>query len=676
MLLKLLKSRLQTSVRAKLLFLVLTPLLAVLPILALLTLYWANTYYDRMLIFKVNSDLVVARQYFQNVTDRMGRDIGGLARSHALVSLLERGGQTAVRNWLERARDAHKLDFLYLLDPHGNIVLPASRFDASVWPIVKRALRDESATAVDVFAPAQLAAIDPALAQRAGLGIVPTDNAAPSPRQMETRGLVIHAATPVHDAHGRLVGVLQGGTVLNQNLDFVDTINDLVYRKGSLQFGSEGTVTLFLDDVRIATNVRLFRDRRALGTRVSQEVRDEVLGRGATWLHRAFVVNDWYVSAYEPIEDSFGRRVGMLYVGFLEAPFSVAKTVALGGILLVIVLTGAAGGLVSLKWARSVFRPLEQMQHTMNAVEAGALSARTGTLASRDEIGQLAGHFDQLLEKLDAQNRELKNWANELNVKVAERTLELESANQLLRDAQQQLVMSEKLAAIGELTAGVAHEINNPAAVIQGNLDLLVEVLGAHTGPVREEIRLINEQIQRIRLIVTNLLQFARPAEFAGYVEILDVNRLLSDCLVLVRHQLGKHRIAVTRDGQATREVAINRNELQQVSINLMANAIHAMPDGGTLTLETRNWEEKGVTVTVRDTGVGIAPEVLPRIFDPFFTTRKQQGTGLGLSISYGLLERYGNRITVTSEPGRGAAFTVWLRTEPVYPEGGDAPAA
>ncbi|MHB8983188.1 sensor histidine kinase, partial [Thiobacillus sp.] len=163
------------------------------------------------------------------------------------------------------------------------------------------------------------------------------------------------------------------------------------------------------------------------------------------------------------------------------------------------------------------------------------------------------------------------------------------------------------------------------------------------------------------------------PAEFAGYVDTVEVNRLLSDCLVLVRHQIGKRRIAVTQDCRATREVAINRNELQQVLINLMTNAIHAMPEGGVLTLETRDWEDEGVTVTVRDTGAGIAPDVLPRIFDPFFTTRKQQGTGLGLSISYGLLERYGNRITVTSEPGLGAAFTVWLHSQPVYAEGGEA---
>ena len=670
MLLGPLKSQLRLSVRAKLLFLVLLPLLVVLPILIGLTLYWANTYYDRLLIFKVNSDLAVAQQYFANVTDHLGQDVDGLARSYSLVSRLGPPTQADEASWLMWARDKYKLDFLYMLDTHGRIIAPTSHFDAATWPIVKQALQGKSSTAIDIFTPAQLSAIDPALARRALIEIVPTRKAATSSQRMKASGMIIHTATPVHDAHGQLVGVLEGGVLLNHNLDFVDTINDLVYKEGSLPFGSKGTATLFLDDVRIATNVRLFEGKRAIGTRVSREVRDKVLEHGTTWLQRAFVVNDWYVSGYEPIQDSFGQRVGMLYVGFLEAPFNTAKTVALAGVILVIVLVSAAGSFISLKWARAIFLPLEKMNQTMSAVEAGDLSARTGKLASQDEIGQLARHFDQLLEKLQVQNRELKKLADELDRKVVERTAELASANQRLIDTQKQLVMSEKLAAIGELTAGVAHEINNPTAVIQGNLDLLVELIGAHADPVREEIRLINQQIQRIRLIVTSLLQFARPAEFAGYVEPLDVNPLLSDCLVLVRHQLGRARIAVIQDYRATRHIKMNRNELQQVIVNLMVNAIHAMPEGGVLTLATRDWENIGISISVTDTGAGIAPEILPRIFDPFFTTRKQHGSGLGLSISYGLLERYGNRITVTSEAGKGATFIIWLRVEPIYMHG------
>src|SRR5262249_26896417 len=160
-----------------------------------------------------------------------------------------------------------------------------------------------------------------------------------------------------------------------------------------------------------------------------------------------------------------------------------------------------------------------------------------------------------------ARNEELRRWADELDHKVAERTEELARANQELRDAQRQLVMSEKLAAIGQLTAGVAHEINNPIAVIQGNLEVAREVLGSASEPVANEIKLIDEQVHRIRLIVTKLLQFARPAEFAGYVERIDVNSVIGDSLVLVRHLMRKGDIAVEQDCRATRSIGINRNE-------------------------------------------------------------------------------------------------------------------
>ncbi|MGH8728777.1 MAG: sensor histidine kinase, partial [Burkholderiales bacterium] len=419
------------------------------------------------------------------------------------------------------------------------------------------------------------------------------------------------------------------------------------------------------------TDVRLFQGERALGTRVSQQVRDHVMGRGETWLGRAFVVNDWYISGYEPIHDSLGERVGMLYVGYLEAPFRRVTYVVLGVTVGLFLLISAAGSWFALSWASSIFRPLERMDHTMSAVEAGDASARVGSVASKDEIGRLAEHFDLLLQNLQQQNEKLRRSADELDLKVAERTHELQLANESLREAQRQLLMSEKLAALGQLTAGVAHEINNPIAVIQGNLDVAREELGDAAKPVLKEIRLIDEQVNRIRIIVTKLLQFARPQEFAGYVEQVDVNDSLDDSLVLVQHTMRLVEIKVARDYRAVRQVGINRTELQQVLINLMVNAVHAMAQGGALTLATRDWDDKGVVVSVKDTGHGIEKKDLSRIFDPFYTTRKQQGTGLGLSISYSLVERYGGHITVQSQVGVGTEFSVWLLSEPVFLEGG-----
>jgi two-component system NtrC family sensor kinase len=188
---------------------------------------------------------------------------------------------------------------------------------------------------------------------------------------------------------------------------------------------------------------------------------------------------------------------------------------------------------------------------------------------------------------------------------------------------------------------------------------------------VREEIRLIHQQADRIRQIVTRLLQFARPGDFAGYMESVNVNEVINDCLVLTRHNLDHRNITLERHLDAESRVEINRGELQQVLINLIVNATQAMPDGGRLSLLSADWTEPaqgtGVRITVRDSGQGIAPQDLERIFDPFFTTKKGKGTGLGLSISRTLIQRYGGRISAASLPGEGAEFILWLRCTPEF---------
>jgi C4-dicarboxylate-specific signal transduction histidine kinase len=461
---------------------------------------------------------------------------------------------------------------------------------------------------------------------------------------------------------GRVVGHIQAGVLLNRNLPFIDHINEIVYPNGSLPFGSQGTATLFLDDVRISTNVRLFgnaSDDRAIGTRVSNLVRDTVLGRGDKWLDRAFVVNNWYVSAYEPLLNGAGQRVGMLYVGFLERPFILMKYGMLATIGFLFFSVMLAAAYLSMRGARSVFKPIELMVQTMQQVATGTRGARVGELGNRDEIGQLAGHLDHLLDVLDDNTRALQRWNSELDAKVAERTRDLEAA-------QQQLVRSEKLAAVGQLTASIAHEINNPIAVIQGNLDLMRELIGPEVSKtVHSELALIDEQINRTRLIITQLLQFARPGEYASYIENVDTTAVLESCLVLVGHLPARMRIHIERDLQARRLPAINRGELQQVLVNLLVNAIHTMPDGGTLRLASRDVGDDLVEIEISDTGPGLGPELLAELFKPF-VTRKKDGTGLGLWISRTIVERYGGDIRAAdrSDGVRGAVFTVRLHVE------------
>ena len=665
--------RLRGSVRVKLLCLVLAPLMLGFPVVMGLIWYWGEAWYHQLMASRVGSDLATAHGYFERVIEGAGRDVQALAASQALA--LARADGEALKALLAASKARRGLDFLNLLDVSGRVLASSTGMpDAAAradWPMVQRAMRGGGGSAIERLAPAALAAISPALSERARLALVATERARPDPRAAETRGLIVHATAPVHDAAGNLVGVLEGGVLLNGNLGFVDTLNAIVYRAGSLPEGSAGTATLFIDDVRIATNVRLFEGARALGTRASDEVRRHVLERGLTWLETAFVVNDWYVSAYEPVHDSRGERVGMLYVGFLEAPFRAAKQMALLIVLAISLGVSVAGALLTLRWARSIFRPIERMHTTIGRIDAGEDAARVGDIASRDELGRLAAAFDRLLDDQAARRAELQALNASLDRKVAERTAALAATNDALVATQHRLVMSEKLAAIGELTAGVAHEISNPTAVIQGNLDLMREELGPAAQPVANEMRLIYEQVERIRVIVTRLLQFARPGEFAAYAEAVDVNAAIADCLVLTRQHLTRADVKVVQRLHAHGRVHINLQELQQVLINLIVNAVQAMPAGGTLTLESADRDPvrdaAGVRVCVGDTGSGIRSEDMARIFDPFFTTKKRQGTGLGLSISHTLVERYGGRIEVDSEPGVGTRFTVSLLAEPDY---------
>jgi signal transduction histidine kinase len=659
----------ERSVRFRLLAIALLPMLVVLPLLLGVAVVQWNEKFNDTLSTKVNGDLIIAHQYLARILESTGRQVQALAASARFRDVVDTGGAGFIEQMLEDSRMELGLDFIYLVDPSGKVTASSPHREAVAkartdWPVIATALQGASQTHIDIFSNEELAAIAPYLADRASLELVPTPNAVPTARTSETRGMLVHSASPAWLGPGRPVALV-GGILLNQNLEFIDTINDLVYRAETLPKGSSGTATLFLDDVRVTTNVRLFEDRRALGTRVSAAVRERVLGKGSIWFDSAFVVNDWYISAYEPITDSFNKRVGMLYVGFLEAPFTKAKYTTLATILIAFVVVAAISVPIFLRVAGTIFRPLERVTATISKVEGGDLSARTDLPAAPDEIGRVANHLDELLDQIQKHDRQLREWNDELNKRVDERTRELRLANRQLEATTKQLILSEKLAAIGEITAGVAHEINNPVAVMQGNLDVIRAIVGDKAKLAQTEFRLLDEQIYRISQIVSKLLQFAKPEEFAGYVERHAADNVVTDCMPLVRHLLNKADIDVVREDKATRLVLMNRTELQQVVVNLIVNALHAMPDGGTLTLRTLDADnddgEKGLAIRVSDTGTGMSGDVLHKIFDPFFTTKRQKGTGLGLSISQTLVTRQGGKIFAESAPGEGTTFTVWL---------------
>jgi two-component system NtrC family sensor kinase len=644
----------KTSVRLRLLFMVLLPLILLMPLLLLLGLSRWTSEYDKLLISKVNSDLRIAEQYLSRIMVSTGTNLSSIAGTAEFSQALSQPKSIQLA-YLERKRTELGMDFLYYLPTTTPI-------DSIRWPVIQSALTGNPSTAIDIFDVADMEKFSAVLARKARIDLIPTEAAVPTERTTEVRGMIVHSASPV-TLDGRS-GVIVGGILLNRNLDFIDTINELVYLNAVTGGVSQGTATLFLEDVRVSTNVRLFENVRALGTRVSAEVRQVVLDDGATWLDRAFVVNDWYISGYLPINDSFGTRVGMLYVGFLEEPFSTAKKDAILWMLVAFIAVLLISAPLFLLLAKSIFAPLEAMTKIMKRVEGGDLSARNGNISATGEIGQVAAHLDSLLEQVQDRDRELRDWAGQLNSRVDRRTSELRDANTKLEETTQQLVMSEKLAAIGEITAGVAHEINNPVAVIQGNVDVMREALGSATMEVETELTLIDRQITRITAIVGKLLQFARPGDFSGNHSSVTLDSAVADCLVLVDHELNTKNIEVQTHLDKTPTIRIDPGELQQVIINLIMNAAQAMANNGVLILRLKNEKnegQSGASLTVHDNGPGIEADRIGKVFDPFFTTKPGEGTGLGLSISQTIIQRAGGFISVHNHVSGGAEFRVWL---------------
>ncbi|MEM9061130.1 MAG: cache domain-containing protein [Pseudomonadota bacterium] len=642
------------SVRLRLLVIALLPLVVLLPLLLGVTMMrWINRY-DDLLIAKVASDLRVAEQYFGRIEATQAAEVAALAESVGFVEA-QALGENALKAFLEREREALELDFLVWGAISGT-TLPEAALE-----VAKAAKPDAPSAHLVLLNSEALTTISAPLAARAALPLVPTEAARPIERDVESRGMFILAAHRSSNSDA----VLLGGRLLNKNLDVIDTMNALIYRDETGQVSRTGTTTLFLDDVRISTNVRLFEGSRALGTRVSEVVWRQVMETGQTWLDRAFVVNDWYISGYVPLTDISGKRIGMLYTGFLEAPFTAERNATILALIIAFIAVIGLSVPMFLWLARGIFAPLEKMTATMARAEEGVLDARIGPVAEKSEIGAVARHLDRLLDQVEDRDAALRDYADNLNHLVEQRTEELKEANRKLEATFAQLVMSEKLASVGEITAGVAHEINNPVAVIQGNLEVIrMGLLPQQKSELKTELDLIDAQTHRINIIVGKLLNFTRPDEMSDVMALVDARKSVEDALILVAPDLRKHTIEAEVKHAPSPVFRVVETELQQVIVNLVINATQAMASGGTLTIETRPATRDGVPgaeILVQDTGPGIPADKIDNVFDPFMTTKPGTGSGLGLSISQTLVTRVGGLISVRSREGEGATFSVWF---------------
>jgi signal transduction histidine kinase len=496
------------------------------------------------------------------------------------------------------------------LDPAGTSFAASGGADLSRFPIVSRVLAGEADALGDKFADLLT------------LGT----------------GRFIFTSAPLIDDTGEIVGALMVGTPLQAAVEEV-------------RVQSRADVAVLLDvqgAVITSEGAEL-----ALDPTVAAQIMTGQLPS----LARVATVNGqpmWML--YVPLRVR-ERTVGVLGTGLSGASLEQDETDTRNGLIAIFGLGTLAVIALGYVLARGIVRPVRQLQAMARAVAAGDLQQQL-TLDQQDEIGELAEAFTDMTARLRKRTAE----ADRLYGEMASRAAELEDLNAQLRTAQKQLIQSEKLASVGQLTAGIVHDVKNPLAVIKGIAELVQEDEAGLSPFAREQLSLIRENATRANAIVSKLLTFARQT--APDLKRRDLREPLGTAVRLTEFNANKAGVRVTvRVPDEPVPVVFDPQQIEQVIINLIQNALQAMPQGGRLDLileANGDWS----ALTVRDTGLGIAPEHLSRVFDPFFTTRAAaDGTGLGLSVTYGIVAEHGGDIRVESELGEGAVFHVRLPT-------------
>jgi two-component system NtrC family sensor kinase len=616
---------------------------------------------------EIANNVAIFRNAFQNIFDDMGTSVGTLAQSGVIGNHLPRSRDERQRmaDMLLLVQQQAKISMITVVDLKGRVIIRGNDPDtygddtlmrdyddapkpvSSIRRLILNALAGQTIKSFEIFPPEILAKSK--LADTARIQLKKWTVEVP-PNTFEERGLVMTVVMPLRTSSGNLAGAIVAGRLLNKDLSIVTNIQKLLGDSASI----------FLGDVRVATTATIGTGPRetrenATGSLLNPD-QDRVLNRGEL-LH---IRDDRQFGQYEPLKNDEKQVIGALWIGrpltFISSvdkqQTAIEQTtesltniyILLGALISMLAAIVIASFLSKLVTAR-----IDQLRKGAAIIEKGRLDHRL-RIDSGDEIEQLSKQFNSMASKLEESHQTLER-------KVEERTLEL-------RESQEAMVQQEKMVGVGQLAAGIAHELNTPLGTIIGYAQMLREDLSqqaAPTGNLRDVDEIIG-QAGRCRDLVKNLLNFSRRSSTEKTNG--SVNEIIRKVLSLVQHdfEMKNVRLHLNLDSDAP-TVRVNENEIAQVILNLANNAADSMPSGGNLDVSTHYEDDSDrICITIRDTGSGIKESDRTRVFEPFFTTKEVgKGTGLGLSISYKIVENHQGSIEFDTALGNGTTFRVYL---------------
>lgn len=556
---------------------------------------------------------------------------------------------------LEDFRGQCGADILHVVDARGTVIATArgraNGMTVLDSPVVRAAIEQKrAASGITLIGISQLVAENASVAERAYVRVVDTPRAKPGGPKEVREALMLEAAQPIIRTGGRVVGAVRMAVMLNRNYDLVDFVRSNIFTEATYKGKNLGTVTIFLGDVRVATNVIGPDGERAIGTRISAEVYDCVLGRGERWVGPAFVVGNWYVSAYEPLRDPTGRTIGILYVGVLKDRYDDMRRQAMAiffGISLLALLLAAWASTVL---ANRIARPIVLLTDGAAQIAQGRLDYRLPDprRARREEIKRLTAAFNEMAAALQRRDEELRKSHEEL----------ARSAEELKRWNQNYLDTLEF----------ITHQLKNQVAAMKINL---LAVRDGYVGQLaegqREALDDVVAAVNRTEEMILNYLNLSRIEKGELEVRARPVHieaEVLRPVLRDTRPRFDERGMRVEVDLPEDLVVQADPSLLQIIYDNLLTNAAKYGREGGLV----RIWGERKdgwVELHVWNEGPGVPPDQIEDLFRKFTRletgSQAARGTGLGLFIAREIARAHGGDITAASKPNEWIDFVVTL---------------
>ena len=546
-------------------------------------------------------------------------------------------------NCLRIAENAAELK--HCLDLDYFFVVERSQEETIKSDIVRRAFKGNGTGGVRIIDSVELRAMGEEMFERAFIEIRPTPMARPTRRTALTSAMAIEYAQPFFNNQGVVTRVIYGGKIVNRYFNLVDRIRDFVSEDGQYKGRPTGTVTIFQDDVRIATNVQTEAGERAIGTRVSSAVYHNVVEQGKPWLTRAFVVNDWYLTAYEPIRDVNGGIIGMLYVGILERPFIDLLWTTFTRYIWILGIGALIAVLLSIVLAATIARPITSFVKAAGTIAEGDLDHRVTSKTSIAEINELARSFNEMAGKLSERDRSVRE-ANEKLTVLNTRYIDLVG------------MVSHELKGI------LSSTVLNTCSVLDG-------YLGEINQGQRKALKSVARNLEYFDSTVKNFLNLSRiekgeltleQSEFRLREDVIEASvesfvRQAEDRGMTIENSVGAD-IAVYGDASL----------IQMVVNNLLGNAIKYGEEKRPIRISALHLDAK-VAVEVYNDGRPLTIDQQQKLFKRFSRLdspegKRVRGTGLGLFLCKEIVELHGG--SIRSEPReKGNAFLFTIATQP-----------